>query len=99
MIKSKMENILVDFGVSRDCINPDSYYQICVHCNACGRFDMDTMWQARRKLYIRRLKEHIENMEDEQFYSQLQQSNIAEDIITFGKELKKCVPHIWKEDE
>ena len=37
----------MSIGVSKDCINHDSYGEICVHCNACGRFDEKTMWKAR----------------------------------------------------
>lgn len=29
----------IDIGVSRNCVNPDSYGYICVKCNQCGRFD------------------------------------------------------------
>jgi len=31
--------IHVDIAVTDDCKNPDSYGEICVMCNRCGRFD------------------------------------------------------------
>jgi hypothetical protein len=27
-----------DYGVSKDCKNPDSFGEICVKCNQCGRW-------------------------------------------------------------
>ena len=27
----------VSYGVSDDCVNPDSYGEICVKCSQCGR--------------------------------------------------------------
>ena len=29
----------IDIGVAKNCKNPDSYGEICVRCNKCGRFD------------------------------------------------------------
>ena len=29
----------IDYGVTKDCVNPDSYGTICVKCNQCGRFN------------------------------------------------------------
>lgn len=31
--------IFIDYSVTKDCVNPDSYGIICVKCNKCGRFD------------------------------------------------------------
>ena len=31
--------IFIDYPVTKDCVNPDSYGEICVKCNQCGRFD------------------------------------------------------------
>ena len=31
----------VDIGVIENCKNPDSYGEICVRCNKCGRFDKE----------------------------------------------------------
>ena len=29
----------IHIGVAKNCKNPDSYGEICVRCNKCGRFD------------------------------------------------------------
>lgn len=37
-----MLNIHVSHGVSKDCKNKEeSYGEVCVQCNKCGRFDKD----------------------------------------------------------
>lgn len=37
-----MSNIHVSYGVTDDCKNlEESYGEICVKCNKCGRFDKD----------------------------------------------------------
>lgn len=32
---------LNDFEPIEECVNPDSFGEICVHCNQCGRFDKE----------------------------------------------------------
>ena len=32
-----VKNLLVDYQVSVDCINSDSYGAVCVKCGRCGR--------------------------------------------------------------
>jgi hypothetical protein len=32
-----MKSHYLDYGVSPECENPDSYGEICVKCNRCGR--------------------------------------------------------------
>lgn len=50
-------------SVLENCQNPyDSYGQICVGCNCCGRVDESTMWKSRYDLAIRRLVEEIEKI-------------------------------------
>lgn len=80
--------------VSKDCINHDSYGTICVGCNACGRFDKNTMWQARYDMYVRQLKELVSKYGDDYFNSNLQQENMASDVIYYGKKIKECVAHL-----
>lgn len=31
---------MIDISVSSNCKNPESYGEICVRCNKCGRFGM-----------------------------------------------------------
>lgn len=84
----------MSIGVSKNCINHDSYGEICVHCNACGRFDEKTMWKSRYNMYVFHLKELVKRYGDDFFKSNLQQSNIAEDVIYYGKQIKGCLSHI-----
>jgi hypothetical protein len=81
-------------GVMDNCINHDSYGEICVGCNACGRIDKNTMWQARYEMYVRHLKEEVEKYGDSFFHSNLQQMNISSNIIYLGEKIKACVPHL-----
>ena len=30
-----------DFEPTEKCVNPDSFGEICLHCNKCGRFDKE----------------------------------------------------------
>lgn len=39
VIKWKEKNMLC-YSVNKNCKNPDSYGEICVRCNKCGRFDV-----------------------------------------------------------
>lgn len=84
----------MSYGITKNCINPDSYGVICVHCNACGRIDKTTMWQSRYDFYYSRLKELLDKYDDDFYKSNLQQTNIALDVIHFGKKIKECVAHI-----
>lgn len=84
----------IDFGVSKDCVNPDSYGEICVKCNSCGRFNKDTMWESRYNLLWYRLAEELNKHGSEYFRSDLQQTNIAKNIIYFGEKILECVKHM-----
>ena len=84
----------IDFGVDRKCINPDSCGEICVKCNCCGRFGVENMWIRRYNMYWRNLAELIEKHSDEFFFTDLQQTNIASDIVTYGKNILECVKHL-----
>ena len=35
----------IDYAVRDDCKNPDSYGEICVQCNKCGRFSAIYYWR------------------------------------------------------
>ena len=88
------EITFVDFGVSKDCINPDSFGEICVKCNACGRFGEDTMWEARYNLFWWQIADELEKHSGVFFRSKLQQENIAKNIISLGEDLLKCVQNM-----
>lgn len=88
------ETVHIDFGVSKDCINHDSYGEICVQCNCCGRFNKETMWECRYNMYWQHLAETIEDHSFNYLQSNLQQSNIAKNVIYYGEKILECVSHI-----
>lgn len=82
-------------SVIENCQNfYDSYGEICVGCNCCGRFGTDTMWQARYEMAITRLSENIEKLTDEYFQSNLQQQNICSNISYWSERLKEILTHL-----
>ena len=84
----------IDFGISEDCVNTDSYGEICVKCNCCGRFGKENMWIRRYNLYWRKLAELIEEHQDDFYFTDLQQTNIASNIVSYGKDILECVKHL-----
>ena len=60
-----------------------SYSAICVHCNACGRFDPATQQESLRKLYNGRLAELREKLADVDY----RRNNILEDIEYWSTKL------------
>lgn len=69
------------FGVLDDCENlSDSYGEICVGCNCCGRIDKSTMHQCRIETYKRQLDECKQRLTDPEFQTTLQQRNIKINI-------------------
>lgn len=88
-------SITICKSVMENCQNPyDSYGEICVGCNCCGRFGEDTMWQARYELATRHLGELVEKLQNEWFKTNLQQSNICSDISSWSEDLKEILTHL-----
>ena len=82
-------------SVMENCQNfYDSYGEICVGCNCCGRIDTDTMWQARYEMAITRLSENIEHLTSEHCQSNLQQKNICSNISYWSERLKEILSHL-----
>lgn len=82
-------------SVIENCQNfYDSYGEICVGCNCCGRFGTDTMWQARYELAVRMLRDDVEKLTDEYFQSNLQQQNICSNISYWSERLKEILTHL-----
>lgn len=77
--------------VSKDCINIDTYGEICVSCNACGRFNESSMWESRYKMYVGELAGLVDKFGDDFYKSNLQQMNIAKDVISLGEKSK----NVW----
>lgn len=82
-------------SVMENCQNPyDSFGEICVRCNCCGRFGEDTMWQARYDLAIERIQDNVRKFQGRYFQSNLQQTNICANISYWSEELKEILTHI-----
>lgn len=74
----------LDQQVDSKCKNLlDSYGEICVKCNCCGRLDRKTMYKCRLKVAKRWLKEDLEKITQPGFQTALQQKNIRTDIRYF----------------
>ena len=82
-------------SIMENCQNPyDSYGEICVGCNCCGRMGEDTMWQARYELAVRQLNELAEVLLSEHFQTNLQQKNICSNIKYWSENLKEILKHL-----
>lgn len=70
----------ISIPVTENCINDDSYGEICVLCNACGRFDKATQRECALEMYMEKLQEQynfnnwIEGLEEHQ--KKVNESNI-----------------------
>ena len=79
----------IDYSALDNCINPNSYGEICVQCNACGRFDKSTEKECKLKFYKEELQENydfdnwIEGMEERQ------RQVIASNIEYFKNKIKE----------
>lgn len=83
-------SIHIDYAVNEDCLNfYDSYGEICVHCNACGRFNKETMHEDYLKVLKEHVKENINLSEWMEGYEELQKSNIQENIKYLEDEIKR----------
>lgn len=72
------------------CYNPyDSYGEICVGCNCCGRVDKSTMYQCRIETDKRHLAETVQKLTDKDYQTELQQKNILSSIEHFIKNIRK----------
>lgn len=81
-----MSEIHVCFSVMEDCINlMDSYGEICVHCNCCGRFGKETMHQARINVFTRLKKENDEFEDWWDGAEELQRKNVKENSEYYAK--------------
>lgn len=82
-------------SVMENCQNSyDSFGEICVGCNCCGRFGEDTMWQARYNMAIERIQDNVRKLQDKYFQSNLQQKNGCTNISYWSKELEEILTHL-----
>lgn len=70
----------ISFNVTENCINDDSYGAICVHCNACGRWDKSTQKESALKMYKEHLQREYEFNNWIEGFEELQRKNIKENI-------------------
>ena len=95
-----MSEIHVDITAKESCMNPmDSYGEICVRCNCCGRFDEKTQYDCIRRTYARHIIDFAEKIISEDYQTLCQQTNFAISIAHFANEIKEAVKHIDFESE
>lgn len=83
--------IHIDFSVLDDCLNLyESYGEICVHCNCCGRFDDKAKYQDRVDMYKRQLQENAEFNNWCEGLEELQKKNIALNAESLGESLREA---------
>jgi len=75
--------ILIDFTAADDCMNPNSYGEICVKCNGCGRFDKATQKESALRVYRKLLQEQYDFDRWHKKHEEQQRENIAADIKYF----------------
>ena len=75
-------NLYLDYGVTENCINHNSYGEICVGCNCCGRFDKSTMKQAQLIYYKECLEEekNFNNWSEDDECREIQEKNVKLNI-------------------
>ena len=66
-------------GVTKDCINPDSYGEICVGCGCCSK-DKSIRYPARLKLYQEDLQRQLNFNHWIKGWKRLQKRNIKANI-------------------
>jgi hypothetical protein len=94
-----MTSVHFCFSVRKDCCNVlDSYGEICVGCNCCGRIDEATKWQSRLATHERHLKENAEfdNWGSDPEMRALQEKNVAANAVSLQNKIDKCKAVIEK---
>lgn len=84
-----MTYLHISYPVTEDCINDESYGEICVHCNACGRIDKSTQKQSAIKMYKRLLQEQYEFNNWIEGFEEIQKKNIKSNIRYYKDKIAK----------
>lgn len=79
----------ISIPVAEGCINSDSYGEICVHCNACGRFDKSTQKECALKMYREELQKQYDFNNWAEGLEELQRKNIKSNIKYLKKKIKE----------
>jgi len=92
--------MFVDYGIINKCKNLyESYGEICVHCNACGRFDKSTKTESEINVLNRVLEDtnnpNPEIWFDDEELRKLQETNRQKQI----KYLRKRISKLYKENK
>lgn len=95
-----MEPHIVCYSVTNNCVNLfDSYGEICVGCNACGRFNEST----KHKCYLDVLKRQLAEAESFDDWvdgmEELQRKNKAANIEYTKNKIKKVEEILAREGE
>lgn len=87
------------FGINEKCYNlEDSYGEICVWCNCCGRVDKNKMWLARYETDKRHLIENIDHINKVGYLSEVQQTNVIKNISCYRARLEASRKHLKFKD-
>lgn len=81
----------VDIPVTDDCINDNSYGNICVHCNCCGRYGKETQKEAQIKYYTECLaeEENFSDWFDNADLRKFQKRTVKENIKFYKQKLQE----------
>ena len=81
----------IDNCVTENCINHNSYGEICVHCNCCGRYGEEGMREAQIKYYKECIEENnnFSGWFDEPFLRLNQQENIDRENEYYREKLSE----------
>lgn len=85
-------------GATKGCVNNNSYGVICVHCNACGRFDKNTQRECALRMWQKEL--HEQYCFDNWFEGAeaLQRRNIASNVEYFQDKILRLVAEAMMEE-
>ena len=74
--------IHISYAVHEDCMNINSYGEICVHCNCCGRFGEEGKKEAQIEYWNELLAEHeaFDGWCDEKKWRKTQEENRQKNI-------------------
>ena len=82
--------IHADESISENCVNLyDSYGEICVQCNCCGKLNKDTMHECRIQTYKEHLMNTAKDIGNRYYNSESQKKNILKSIVTIACDIAK----------
>lgn len=82
-----MTYIHISYPVLEDCINDDSYGEICVHCNACGKWDKSTQKESALKMYEECLQQQYDFSSWIKGFEETQKKNIKANIKYYKRKI------------